>query len=424
MIPNHPSLRILSSCYGRINHILIVDGVQNTTPQHVVSRQSKLIEALSKRKDTLPPTFIVITSNDYDDEGSPMSQVQLTELILSNLPNRPKIKIVNPDIDGITLIQEFFGNLGIRVPYPLDPYQLHPWIQDPFLTLRTSIGQTVMLKPYHNWPKPSENVIYSQNKIMNKVMPDILSAQLDIMVKSTPCYFQGGNVLVGDNYALIGKNILIENLQGSDRWDKNAENVLKQLQKDFGVSHVICPDLAEGTSGMSLDPQPNMLFHLDLFVTLAGKNQDGDSIIVVGELHEWDGVSWLPATSASSQPYASYLEDYVRALKRLKIAGINFEVLRLPLAFHQNVIYSYNNCIVEIYSHGATEVKRIYSPVFGEKPSGNESRVSFRVLERQIEAFWNKLLFEMIPIDWDFNDRAPVGAGLHCITHVLTRDLC
>ena len=281
--------------------------------------------------------------------------------------------------------------------------------------------------------------------------------------------FEGGNLLVGDNLILAG----IGNQQA-----KTA--VIPELvRKWFGIDPVliqssgqVAPIQQTAFSGTIRNvykairnTQP--FFHIDLFITLAGKNKQGRSVVVVG-----DPVTGFPVSGLARKQRMA-IQSFVAGVKksvdevanRLEKDNRGLVVVRnpLPLAYYDKLVgrkercikrqwcwASYNNCLVEVFKNSCTTKRRVWLPSYGHS-SNYKDRELIKDDRKRIEliesehrcslprtygdwtylkafdlgnkVFWQKLegTFEVNLLESDYTPFLLKNGSLNCITNCISR---
>lgn len=217
------------------------------------------------------------------------------------------------------------------------------WAQDAYAVSKTSDGRTFFLEPL------------SFLRQADAVVSDYVATATPLENFQTPLYFQGGNILVGDDFWLIGVDYPIKTLGYiNDVIVPNQGETAAQFVKRLYTEHldvrrrllyvgatVPVPTeqviLTEENGTYYVDQafagnhpgtkQP--LFHIDMFLTLAGRGADDRYRILVG-----DPSLAPPPPDASAGAYA--MQDvYDNIAANLSRAG--FDVVRnpLPLAYRK-----------------------------------------------------------------------------------------
>jgi hypothetical protein len=263
-------------------------------------------------------------------------------------------------------------------------------------------------------------------------------AGLDVATYQVPLYFQGGNVLVGDDFFLIGLDYPLKTLEGlfrpagGDALAEVREEYRRHLdgQRDLefvGTSAPIrvppprpfvAPDGKPGIEVFGGAPgtfQP--IFHIDMFVTPAGRDPDGRFRVLVGD------------PRAAAELLGEELPEHASAgafdeiAERLSAAGLRVIRNPLPYTFHDRwsdrerrwvrtwYHATSNNALVEV---GAAS-RQVWIPTYGYGP--------WEALERTDQAnarLWADLGFTVRSLG-DFHPLAQASGAVHCVKKYLRR---
>jgi hypothetical protein len=323
-------------------------------------------------------------------------------------------------------------------------------VQDPFLPIAFK-GNVVLLEPFFSWP----TVKGFPSPFNFKFIPEILASQTEIMLRSFPFYFQGGNVLVGTDFVMMGGDVAIKNLAAFSNYEDIYENnqvkkpVPQQSDAQEGQLSLECfkilfaelmgleKSIVIGEQEVkgknkdnliipsSISENPQELFHLDTFLTLAGSKCDKD-LVFLAKIHQWVGGEWVPGRSSKNDARLSMLGKYLEEVEG-QLKANHFEIAYLPLLFHNHVFYSYNNCLIEVYRDGLFGVltKRAYIPQFQfeelDKYVENKSKPDFHRADCMAKQAFCDEGFDPVLVDMHFRTFAHSRVGLHCMVSVLSR---
>ena len=154
------------------------------------------------------------------------------------------------------------------------------------------------------------------------------------------------------------------------------------------------------------------IFHIDMFITLAGRNSEGKYQLVVCDprlaaalVEQPDGILTSPDA----------FDEIAETLSRL-----GFEIIRnpLPLVYVDDpemrvrkwYFASYNNALVELKADGA---KMIWLPTYGH---GNWQELE--KTDQENKRIWEELGFNVILLE-DFHPFAENAGSAHCIKKYL-----
>lgn len=402
--------KAISSVYGKIRQVLLTypdrNANQAADAEDVRQCFGGIFEALGDRVD-----FFVLVRMDGQEEA--LQKVMLDKWLL---PSR-HVVLLPPDYHlphpRRQELQD--GDAWASPPIKVPGHRL--WAQDPFVVLSTENGQRCFLEPYH-----------FGFQFRDAFVADQVAEKTDFLLKPTRYLLEGGNILVGDDYVLIGKNILERNYR---RWfptlslEAATERLTEAFAEMLGMRYVIWVGLEEafkpskiffplGQEGL----QP--LFHLDFFLTLGGKNEHGDEIVFVAELNRAN-VMGVVADERELALFSAGLDAVAEQLATLdqRQPGPKFEVKRLPIGLNfvqpdTPHVYAYNNCLTEVYDG----IRMVYLPSFLPEPLTGSFRTD---IEQQARSAFEGAGFKVKLVRNGFQGRISQNGSLHCMTKILRR---
>lgn len=375
-------------------------------------------------------------------------------------------------------------------------------VQDPFIAVKRG-RQVVLLDPYYSWPTHKGR----RGPHTFKQVPEVLSSQTDILVRGFPFFIQGGNILIGDDYAVVGGDIIrlnVDSYKGKEKESRlerqrqqdgsildklrksiqekfrdglidkrekkiletellevasellknqraanqsqppfNDKKFLKLLGNYLGVDHVTSPLCPRHDSEENLRNLPEF-FHLDTYMTLAGRDKDGREIILIGKLYEWrkskqEVWGWRRISKKSDaklRGMKAYLKDVKTYFSSKNPIGKKTKVIRLPLLYHNGTLFSYNNCLVEHLRKKPNEATpfestlgpktRIFIPQFRSKAIddllGYDQQCMFELADLKVKQLLCDHGFDVRPVcGMNLRAMAYSQVGLHCLSSVLSR---
>ena len=389
--------RAVSSVYGKIEYLLLAypGGKGDVTKENIIDRYGKLFEAFRDRV-----TFVVLGHFGKESDLNDQAKIAFEEALKdSNLDHEQQLIFCHTP------------NAGNIDPDACDQHS--EFIQDPFVVMESETGHTILLESI-------EQVNPENDKVAEQ-----LAAHTGFFIQPTLLKLEGGNILVGDDFALVGENTFHDNLtlaQGEDLRNPKAW-LSKKLKALLGVRYILwigekdSLDLTDFHSTGSHPYQP--FFHLDLFLTLTSKTKDGDEGIYVGKINPQyidpkpnpEQLAQIHKIHASLDSIATFLEG-----SQTKRSGPRFEVHRLEMGGIIKVKkgrpcfipYSYNNAHIERYAG----VTRAYFPRYDHTLA----------LEDNIQKSKKAMNIERCTfVPNAFDDYAGNKGSLHCITKVLRR---
>ena len=200
-----------------------------------------------------------------------------------------------------SIIEPWFDEAGHSreniefVPLP-DYVNLTDWAEDAYVAL-TEDGESYLMEPW------------SFHRGGDALIADAVEEYTDVKASSAPLIFQGGNCLIGSDFWLLGKDYFADTISlfaedrppvevgpGDDprklatdmfsRYvDAGRRLILVGTHKPIPIAEyvgskendVFYLDIATNGAG-SFQP----IFHIDMFMTLVGENEDGKFEVLVG----------------------------------------------------------------------------------------------------------------------------------------------
>ena len=332
-------------------------------------------------------------------------------------------------------------------------HKLDFWARDSFITVTydTELGPTTYLVEPHKDSK-------------TPMLPNILGFAMarsnnPLIAINAPFYFEGGNILVGKDFILIGANTIYWN----DKYWVNQTALTQRLKEWFGNKELVF--ISSKRIEHSTENNPNIDFnqtilniknqyrtydsdqainHIDIFITLGGKDQEtGKDILVIGEpCKSFDYPSDLNMELQKyiDQIIAKTTTSIENIILNLKEAAIDFIIKRipLPLVYHdhldeRNWLWaSYNNAILESSADG-NHSKKIWLPSYGQQSDysscsragiacGNWTQ-TMKPFDESVSNFWKFVMkFDKVTLlKKDYHPFIDSSGSLHCITNHLKR---
>lgn len=286
------------------------------------------------------------------------------------------------------------------------------WIQDYFMVFGTPKATENQLNAlYHSNPdKPSSAFVTTQ-----------FADKLDLEVSWGTVNLAGGNILVYQNKAWIGKDVFC-----LPEGDCSLESQrINQLRKEIKLEQITPLGTSEPLQMLPHKaPSFQPFFHIDLYITLGGKTTNGEDLVFIADLKDENIVGY----SSSIEPY---IENIRKGLSETKARFISdgFVVANLPIVLHfkSNTvydIYSYNNLLVEIWE----DHKIAYQPNYqGEIKNLNDPgnlKETFARTNGDTSRVFASLGFKVKPVKGNKVDQAARSSGgIKCMTRVLERKL-
>jgi hypothetical protein len=277
-----------------------------------------------------------------------------------------------------------------------------------------------------------------------------------IQATQVPLIFQGGNVLIGDTFVLIGRDYLDDSIAVGARGQSPLDDFprtgtyaeqerfirnlfrtaldpereihfLESTPRDRPGNHLVevrgeyWLNVVDGGRG-----QRQPIFHIDMFVSLAGRGPDGRYRVLVGDPGAADELmSWAPEAHELRAEY-----DEIAA----QLQALDFDVRRTPLPIVQQVnreprtiettgdsieiageILWYhatsNNCLVQIDG----DARDVWLPTYGHRDAKGLAKV-----DKSHADTWTEMGFGVHALG-DFHPFAQAQGALHCIKKYLAR---
>ncbi|HHG85915.1 MAG TPA: hypothetical protein ENJ82_14300 [Bacteroidetes bacterium] len=421
----YPRLSAQSSVYGKIEQLLLVypGDPREISREDILDRFGSLFEHLGDRV-----TYIILSNysqpldvSDYLEARESFTKAFSHALLKSHLyPNHHTIHIPAPLTAPVQDLKDG------------EPHLNHSqFVQDPFVVMQTTNRESVLLESFRTLnPK-------------NQMVAEQLAAATGMFIRPTEYWLEGGNILVGSDFALVGENLLHRNLEllfpGKNLEDETPGDSGRQTIKEaittnfkqlLGVRYL---QWLGSTSGilkkLKVDQGKHRLqpfFHLDHYLTLAGMSRDGDELVLVGKINFDHVVGFKEEFRADLSQLNTLLDEVVSQLRKSGrvFPGPRFEFQTLPMGGsiekemdekgkvigHRFHPFSYNNAQVEWY-HG---VKRIYLPRYEQTETLEEE-----IMSDLVGKGFSPVRF----IAHAFDHHAIQGGALHCMTKVLKRSI-
>ena len=393
-------LRPVSSVYGRIDEILLTypnkEGA--LTKEKILKHYGGIFEAFGNR------VKFVILASFADGEDTHHVKKLFEEALRESKAFSTK--------HVIHLEANYVPETKIR------PHKM--WAQDPYFILQDPFGEPVFLEPYY-FPRKAEQLIAEQ-----------VSAYADYLMRAIRYDFEGGNLLAGDDYLLAGRDILEINLKKYYPKTKEGRRMgISQIETDlkriFGVKYLYWVGEEQAINFKELVVRQNEtecqpFFHLDLYLTLGGKDKEGKEIIYVAALQDPSNLQVLSKNTQKDfhqlktmlDRTAAYFETVHTIAK-----GPGFFVRRLPMEaiIAEGVlrVHSYNNCLIECYG----DTKNVYLPKYHDLGPRSQ-KTQFHCQEMARKAF-SSSGYNVVFVDGRFKSLAKKAGSLHCIAKVLRR---
>ena len=423
-------LKLLSSSEGRIEDLLVT---LPPAPSSITQAYYGQIE------QTFGERSKVIRFQNYLPPRNPnlerIQDVSFRDRELQVL--RSLNKIGKPNDKGIytyhsqpSFYEDFLGNLARQLQKGIQLVSSE-WTQDPFVVLQHPSGDAAFLQPLY------------AGRCVDRFISLQLAAweELPMAVLPTPLHLEGGNVLAGPDFALIGKDTLVQNvLHAQARNHKGASlndlrrSIVESFRTTLGIQNLIWVGfdnfqmswrkIGRGTF------QP--LFHLDLFLTLGGQGLDGRQVLFMGDpSYTCDLLAGKPY-GQQHQPHKKVMQQLEAIRKMIQDLpptqlpnGLPFKIVPIPMAIFKDTVYSYNNGLVESFD----QERIAYLPDYVTQDQWDRYE-QLNPLFRHLQSQTEECLLEngFTQVVWIgpgrfYRKLASLRGSLHCITKVLRRSM-
>lgn len=359
------------------------------------------------------------------------------------------------------------GHPSANITYvPLPDYvNFTDWAEDGYVALTDSVDDTRYLMEPWEFPRAGDALI-----------SESVQDHAPIRSGQAPLIFQGGNCLVGDSFWLLGRDYFADSIELLNRprppvsapEGATSEAFAAQLFADYvdaertlilvGATRPIPVRHYYGKreeSGYFLDVagdgvgtfQP--IFHIDMFITLVGADEQGLFDVLVGSPSLGDELLGTTSPYSLDDVYDAIAEDLANAglnvhrnpLVHYPTIGRSFTVDELratagqpgnevlleavselvtagaadstPVAVRSWHHITWNNCLVENSRSDAG--RHVYLPTFGHGPYRELAKVDDRM-----KVLWEERGFAVHMLG-DFNVFARRQGVVHCIKKYLRR---
>lgn len=355
--------------------------------------------------------------------------------LLTRLPAYTRFTVVvHPSVIGELELVLATAGVAQRTTLIEAPEHLNflVWAEDPYVAVTDTAHEpatTYLLEPY------------TFTRTGDSLVAELVADTTPVQNFQSPLYFQGGNVLIGDDFVLLGADYpantfgLIQ-AHGNISIPARAkpENFVRRLyQRTFDSARRLLyvgtklPVPEEEARDIVVGGQrwteilyagtgtAQPIFHIDMFLTLGGRSPSGKYRVLVGSPALADQILERPPVP---QGMAALFDDIARTLARRR-----FEVIRTPLPItyvddpvaRTRMWYfaTSNNCLVEIDDRAGT--RRVWLPTYGH---GDWSDLD--ATDQANAALWRALGFEVTLLG-NFHPFAQALGAVHCIKKYLER---
>ncbi|MCU7867415.1 MAG: hypothetical protein KZQ98_02630 [Candidatus Thiodiazotropha sp. (ex Lucinoma borealis)] len=448
-----------------------------TPPHSSLSRYTSLLRAAKRKYRPDKPTLIssqrgaitrlLLTIPHLDTENAyDIPYINTYKHLLDVLPKHTKLTIlVNKGM--IPTVKRWLADRSMisrtQLVESADHLHFSVWAEDAYAIVKDrSDGQHYFVEPL------------SFHRYGDSLVADIIDASTNFNATQTPIYFQGGNILIGDDYFFIGIDYPAKTLkyvgdvlkkptdEDHDAFVRRLYHEYLDIDRELVYIGSMAPhprpelrltkmfgeqwiELVHYSVGKS---QP--IFHIDMFISLAGNNPTtGKQRVLVGDPAF---AAKLIDMSLPDDALAPSFDDIANQLTKL-----DFEVTRNPLpyvyvddmgeaAWSLDYIQSFvddnikgaetvrqhmlsnklkqipartwyyataNNCLTESISDGKSNT--VWLPSYG-----HDTWDILSVTDSINRRLWDDLGYKVIDLG-DFHHYASQFGAAHCITKYLER---
>jgi len=365
------------------------------------------------------PSWILYPEIRLNEKNEIKEYLNIYKKIFSSFSKDVKLIIVTHRIAKIK-ITDLIINLNLKNKFKIiyidNLLDFSIWSQDSFL-----IGQNE-LYDFKYFIKPSHFIRKDDDKLV-----EIIAAKTKTKLLKTDLFFQGGNILVGDDFLFIGGNDLITNkLTKSIDNNKISEfcsslDNKKKIIPIFSKKKIPTEILRKIKIGNevweesiyygNLNNTVQPIFHIDMFITIVGKNKNGQNTILVGDTK-------LEKFGFKQKKTPNLLTNVFDQIAH-QLSNQNFEIIRIPLPMisyddkfnkiRKWYYATYNNVIVE------NNPKCVWIPNYNVK----EFDYLHEINDYNVQV-WKKLGYK-VNIIRNFNKFTQNYGSINCIAKVLNR---
>jgi hypothetical protein len=428
LLPPGSDPQLVSSVYGKIDTIVFyLPGKQEFKVGRPYGYTNFLVELMQRMGALAPRHFMLVIEREYE---LPEALVQFLQECI-----------------------ERQGSTWSTIVIPFQQKTLSPWVQDAFLAIRYKVEQTYktyLVESYMNT---------SSKEATKEFLTASSNRDFHFQVSNLP--FVGGNVLSSKRFTLIGLHDSCRELLDKigARWLNEPLIVLSSKPTAFTKKWKRAQRTQDGVYNYYQAGADNqVLFHIDLFSTLAGRGARRRKVeyLVIGEpCIGFEGWEEAPAdiqelTTEIVEETASAIEVIVEDIRtKLNALNIRFKIVRcpLPLTYYdqqqsidgqqRSARYwcwaTYNNCLVEQYfDEEDTRIRRVYLPSYGSNSnyaqhSGKDGKTygdwtDLKKYDEQVKQLWEAQLdYEVTQLQTDYNPFIRYQGSLNCLTNVIKR---
>jgi hypothetical protein len=332
---------------------------------------------------------------------------------------------------------------------------LTAWLEELDLTGRSEVLAVPDKTRFGTWPQDGFVVCtdgrdgartlaqpLSYRTVEDAYLPGMVSVATRAPLAHPPLPFQGGNLLVGDDFWLLGMDSAVEAVHlglvedGPDRELRaGVEEVFGRYLDGSRKLHLVgsrlpVPGFENHASSRRLTVRGEVwteisyrgnsrgttqpIFHIDAFLTLAGRDDGGRPVVLVGDPALASELTGQPPRPETMVPIFTDIAH--------QLETIGFRVVRnpLPLVHHDDgaartrswYFATSNNATVEVSEGG----KRVWLPTYG-----SEAHPELEATDEANRKIWEGLGFRVTQLG-DFHPFARELGAAHCLIKCLARE--
>lgn len=268
--------------------------------------------------------------------------------------------------------------------------------------------------------------IYCKNPILIPILRDFLKPlKLNIEPFRFPINILNGDLIAGENFLFVGHSSyrnFCNNTIGATT-EQAFKAGVKKLYYRGQKLHTF--EIIGYKDDRFSDEQ---FYHLDLYLTYAGKSKKGKHLLFVGYIPD-SYISYLEVHNIVAPEEIVLLRKQQKVLndihnQLLTINPKHFDIKQLPLIKINQIVFSLNNAIVECIGRK----QKIYIPRYMGMSAGivdpRHASLAQELLNinfRSVKHLLEQEDFHVIPVDTDYFENDLKSYALHCVTAILQR---
>ncbi len=383
----------ISSVYGEITRMLLTFPGQEVLPNDIVLQRYKgIFDSLGTNIQ-----YVILAHENVHES------IKITASN-SGLATDTNIALVGAFSNYPAFVQKILRHIGGNVyECELENSWHSIWAQDGYSCVKNDAGATVLLEPL-DFTRYGDHFVAEQ-----------VAAVSDLEIEVTKYHLEGGNILAGDNYVIIGIDYLHYNKSITGESETDITNSFKKL---FGVDQVIWLgfDVPVNFPIHVWQGKYQPIFHIDMYVTLGGKTASGKELVFVADARlakKELGESAPPLVIADAFDKTSeFFDNYSKE-------GLEFEVERIPIDLwnvdtRSGTFLTYNNCLIEVFG----QEKNVFLPAYSSVAPGSRNR---KKLDEKVAKIFDDKGFTVKLLEGSYEELCKNGGSIHCITKALDR---